>query len=453
MNRWKCQVCGFVHEGDEPPEFCPICDARQEEFELIEESLVAQPSADVSRVVIIGNGAAGIEAARAVRKQLEMAEIFLFSREPYPFYSRLFLTSYLAGQKNREELFVYPDSWYEEHQIRQFLGQEVTEIIPEERKILTQDDVCRYDRLILCLGASAFRPPLVGEEKDGVFTLRSLDDADRILEYLPGCSRVAVIGGGVLGLEIAAAFAKRGLETHVFELSRRLMPRQLDESGSAVVQRLVEERGIVVHLHADVVEIEGGPRVEGVRLRSGERIPVDLVVLSVGIWPEVSLAEEAGLQVKKGIVVNDYLQTSDPAIYAAGDAVEHRGRIYGLWLPSVEQGRIAGINAGGQSREYKGSVVSTVLKVLDLELSSLGQFQATRPGEEEVIWKSEDGRAYRKLVHADGRLLGGIFIGDNRMAVAAEMLMKRGTVLPESDLQQLKAGDWNVLDVKRRKLG
>ncbi len=442
MNRWKCTVCGYIHEGDEPPEFCPVCDARKDEFELIEEAIVERRNDEVRTVIVVGNGAAGLEAARSVRSQLPDAEIHLYSREKYPFYSRLFLTPYLAGEKSREELFVFPENWYRENRIVQHLGEEVTEIIPQEREILTSDDVWRYDRLILCNGARAFRPHLVGEEKTGVFALRNLDDADAILNFLPRCQKAVVIGGGILGLEAAGAFARRGLQVDVLELGRTLMPRQLDERGAQLMTEILARKGISIHTHADAVEILGGDRVTGVRLRDGRTVSADLILLSVGIWPEVTLAEEAGLKVNRGIVVNDYLQTSDPFIFAAGDVAEHRGKIYGLWFTSSEQGRIAGQNAAGSENIYTGSVPSAILKVIDVQLTSLGQFVARHDDEEEIVGGDGD---YRKLVVKDGLIIGAIVFGDNQLGAAIERLMKKKQLLDRNILSALRQGEWQEL--------
>ena len=455
MNRWRCTVCGYVYEGEEAPEVCPVCDARRDEFELTDEDIDIRerPEDEVCTVAIVGNGAAGIEAARAVRRSLADARIHLFSREPYPFYSRLYLTSYLAGEKKRGELFVYPPEWYETHGIIQHLGEEIIRIVPQERELLSSQDVLRYDRLILCCGARAFRPSLLGEENGGVFSLRGLDDADAILRYLENVSDVAVVGGGVLGLEAAAAFARHGKKVRVFERSRKVMSRQLDETASGLLIRELERQKIAVHLHADVVEITGNGRVTGLRLRSGERFPAQMVLLSVGIWPNVLLAEEAGLHVNRGVVVDKTLRTSDPFIFAAGDVAEFEGKIYGLWTVSAEQGRIAGQNACGQEAvHYRGSVPSTVLKVVGPELTSVGQYEARHGGESEVVWLDESSGQYRKLVLRDGRIIGGIVIGDNRLAAAIERAVKAGTEVPAEVLDGFRKGEKEgLLNLARRR--
>jgi len=441
MNRWQCSVCGYVFEGEEPPEVCPVCDARRDEFELIQENieLTDRPENEVCTVAIVGIGAAGIEAARSVRRNTAEARIHLF-------YSRLYLTSYLAGEKEREDLFVYPPEWYDEHGFIRHFGEEVTEIVPQERELFTENDVLRYDRLILCCGARAFSPSLSGEEKEGVFVLRNLDDADAILAYSRQVEEVAVIGGGVLGLEAAAALTRRGKKVRVFERADRLMRRHLDGAAARLLQDELERQGIRVHLHADVLEIEGKGHASWVRLQSGQRYPAQLVLLSLGIWPEVSLAESAGLQVNRGIVVDDFLATSDPFIYAAGDSAEHRRRVYGLWSASAEQGRIAGLNACGQnSQTYSGSVSTVLLKIVGPELASVGQFEARRPGEKEYVFSDSSEGIYRKIVLQEGRLLGGVIFGNNRLASVIARLVKLARPIPEQVVAEFERGNVTLL--------
>ena len=448
MNRWQCTVCGYIFEGEEPPEFCPVCDARRDEFELIQENieLTEQPAEDVGTVAIVGSGAAGMEAARAVRGNLPNARIHIFSREPHAFYSRFHLTSYLAGEKSREDLFVYPPQWYEEQDFLCHFGEEVKRIVPPERELFTENDVLHYDRLILASGARAFSPSLAGEEKEGVFVLRRLEDADAILAYLKQVEEVAVVGGGVLGLEAAAGLARRGKNVRVFERSGRLMRRHLDSTVSQWLKEELEGLNVEIELHADVLEIEGKGRASWIRLRSGQRFPAQLVLLSLGIWPNAELAEEAGLQVNRGVVVDDFLASSDPFIFAAGDVAEHRGRVYGLWTVSAEQGRLAGQNACGQNANpYTGSVSSVFLKVVGPELASVGQFESKRPEEKEYVFSDPREKIYRKLVLRKEKVVGGVFWGNNRLAAAVERLVKTGQGVPEQVIREFELGNMNPL--------
>ena len=446
MKTWRCTVCGYLHEGDEPPEFCPICDARKEEFELIEETPIELTTQnEIHSLVIVGNGAAGIEAARTVRRLSEEVEIHVYSAEPYPFYSRLYLTSFLAGEKRREELFVYNDEWYTANRIVQHLSEEVKEIIPEERKVLTTEDVRRYDRLILCGGAQPFQPFLAGDGKKGLFTLRNLNDAEALLAYCRSASRALIIGGGILGLEAAGALARNGLKVEVLEFSKSLMPRQLDFQGAKVLTRILAEKGIVVRTATEVAEILGDKQVTGVRLKTGELLPADLVLIAIGVRPNVSLAVNTGLQVNRGIVVDDNLCTSEPGIYAAGDVAEHRGQLYGHWYACVEQGKVAGQNAVGAEVRYEGTIPNSLLKVIGTELISLGRFIKEQPEEEEIIFNSKDGTDYKKLLLRRGEILGAIIFGNNRLGSAVERLMKRKEQISSDVLSALRNGNWEIL--------
>jgi len=456
MRTWRCTVCGYLHEGDEPPECCPICDARKDEFELIEETPVELTvQNDIRTVVIVGNGAAGIEAARAVRRLSEEIEIHVYSAESHPFYSRLYLTPFLAGDKNRDELFVYSNDWYTANRIVQHLGEEVKEIIPAEKKVLTTEDVRRYDRLILCCGANPFQPYLpVG--KKGLFTLRNLDDAEALLAFCRSASRAVVIGGGVLGLEAAGALARQGLEVKVLEYAKSLMPRQLDVHGAELLTRLLAEKGIIVQTAAEVAEILGNQQVTGVRLKTGELLSADLVLIAIGVRPDISLALNTGLQVNRGIIVDDYLSTSDANILAAGDVAEHRGQIYGHWYAGVEQGKLAGQNAAGAAVLYAGTVSTTILKVIGTDLISLGSFNQELPGDQEIVFETGNNFDYKKLVLRQNKILGAIIFGDNRLGTAIETLMKKNAELDPDVIDAIRKSNWKVLSLiahQKRKSG
>ncbi len=445
MKRWQCTVCGYIHEGDEPPEVCPICDAGPDEFELIEETPDEVQTSSVQKIVIIGNGTAGIEAARAARSMDDDAEIHIFSGEPHSFYSRLLLTTYLAGEKKEKDLFAFGPDWFESIRIVQHLGENVKKILRAEKKILTENEVYNYDRLILCTGALPFNPYMNGLRQKGVFTLRTLDDANYILNYLKQTKQAIIIGGGILGLEAAAALTRNKIKTTVLELSHTLMPRQLDAYGSELMINILAREGIEVKKGVEIVKIEGDETVTGLRNKDGEILPADLVLISIGIVPNSSLAEDAGLEVNRGVVVNDRLQTSDDYIFAAGDVAEHRSRIYGHWYASAEQGKIAGQNAAGADVVYNGTVPSSILKVTETELTSLGQFNKKHKDDVELISKSKEGNGYKKLVLRENRIIGAIIFGNNRLGSAIEMMMKKGMQLSGEIITFIQNEEWDAL--------
>jgi len=445
MKKWECTVCGYLHEGEEPPEFCPICDARKEEFELIEEERIETIKSDIQKIVIIGNGAAGMEAARAARRTSDEAEIHVFAKEAHPFYSRLFLTPYLAGEKAEKDLFVFKSDWYDSNKITQHLNEEIQKIIPQEKKIFTTKDVYNYDRLILCNGSFPFNPYQPMCDKEGIFTLRTLNDANEILNCSKSVKRAVIIGGGILGLEAAGALAKRGIKVEVLEYSKTLMPRQLDQTGADVMINILAESGIKVHTNAELVEILGKEKAIAVKLKDGREIPADLVIISIGIVPNVGIAEDADLQVNRGVVVDNYLQTSDSNIFAAGDVAEHKNRIYGLWYASAEQGKIAGQNAAGAEVTYSGTILASVLKVIGKDLTSLGQFFKKKPDESEIVSYNSKTNDYKKIVVKNKIIIGAIIFGDNRLGSSIEMIMKKKKELSANIEKSIQEENWNVL--------
>lgn len=451
MKRWQCTVCGYIHEGDEPPDVCPICDAGPDEFELIEETPDEVQTSSTQKIVIIGNGAAGIEAARAARRTADDAEIHLFSGEPHSFYSRLLLTTYLAGEKKEKDLFAFGPDWFESNHIVQHLSENVKEILPAEKKILTENEIYNYDRLILCTGASPFNPYANDLPKKGVFTLRTLDDANNILDYLKQVKQAVIIGGGILGLEAAAALVRNNIKTTVLELSQTLMPRQLDAYGSELMINILARKGIDVKTGVEIVKIEGAETVTGLRKKDGELLPADMVLISIGIMPNFTLAEDAGLEVNRGILVNDRLQTSDDNIFAAGDVAEHRSRIYGHWYASAEQGKIAGQNAAGADIVYNGTVPSSILKVTEVELTSLGQFNKKHKDDIEIVSIPKEGDGYKKLILRKDKIIGAVIFGNNQLGSAIEMMMKKGTQVSGEIITSIQNDEWDALIEYSRK--
>lgn len=444
MKKWQCSVCGYIHEGDQPPDICPVCDAGKEEFELLEEILPETSPGEIRRIFVIGNGAAGIEAARSARRVLPDADIHVFAKEPYPFYSRLFLTPYLANQKEQNQLFVYKPEWFESNRINQHLGETVQTIIPAENKIITGKNEYIYDRLILCNGAAPFNP-YSNQQKTGMFTLRTLDDANKILDHSRYTKNVVVIGGGILGMEAAGALAQKNIHVDLLELSDTLMPRQLDRSGAEIMTKILENKGITVHNNAEVAEIFGDKKADGVRLTSGVEINADLIIISIGIIPDLDLARKAGLTVNRGVVVDNFLRTSDPDIYAAGDVAEHNQRIYGLWFACVEQGKIAGQNAAGGEVVYDGTIPASVLKVIGIELTSLGRFNKKEETEEEICSPLPHDNNYKKLLLQDNYIIGAIIYGNNQLGSAIEMIMKKKKQLTSEIISAIRNNNWDSL--------
>ena len=420
VERWRCLVCGYVHVGSRPPDECPVCGASADSFEPLGEP--AEPvgaGAGPIRVVIAGAGIAGLSAAESLRATAPDAVITLISKEVELPYYRLNLTRYLAGEIGSADLPIYPESWYESRGIRLLRGVEISAIRLDEKSVELRDgDREAFDRLVLTVGAHPFVPPLPGVEQAGVSVLRTVQDAGRILATAgPGADCVC-IGGGILGLETAGALARRGASVTILEGAGWLLPRQLDQKAGETLERYVSGLGIALRKQAKTAEIVGDGRARGVRLVDGTILPADLVVVATGIRPSSHLARAAGLRVNQGIVVDDRLVTSHPEVLAAGDVAEHRGVVYGIWPASKAQGTIAGMNAAGLGAEFGGIPRSNALKVLGLELFSIGRIELEDGSFEAIDEETAD--EYFRFVFRDGYLVGAILLGDTRLTAAVK---------------------------------
>jgi nitrite reductase (NADH) large subunit len=410
VRRWRCTVCNYQHEGPEPPEDCPLCGAARERFEPAAEEAPAAAAGRAVRVVIVGGGIAGVSAAEALRKAAPEAAITLLSKETEPPYYRLNLTRYLAGEVTRAELPLHPAGWYDEQRIELRGGAEVARLDLEGRAVLLRGgERLPYEKLILTSGAHPFVPPVVGASREGVISLRTAADADRILEAARAGARCVCIGGGLLGLETAGGLARQGADVTVLESFGHLMPSQLDPRAGALLARRLAEIGVQLRASVHAKELVGDERVAGVALEEGGTVPADLVILATGVRPNSYLARQAGLNVKKGVVVDNLLRTSHPDVLAAGDAAEHLGLLYGNWYVAQYQGSIAGMNAAGLGVEFGGVPRSHTLKVLGLDTFSIGQF-VPQDGSYRAFAEEADGR-YFSLVFRDGLLVGANLVG------------------------------------------
>ncbi len=442
--QWKCEVCGYIHEGPEPPDVCPICGVGPEMFTALDNVLAPDESAapspaptgneEAARIVIVGGGVAALTAAEHARRASPATEITLVHAEPELPYNRLNLTRLLAGEVDATELSLKTQDWYQSHRVHAMSGQ-VDEIDAVDRRVTLKDGKSlAYDRLILAVGSHPFVPPIPGANRAGVLSLRTLKDAKDILLRTAGTCRCVCIGGGLLGLETAGALARRGAEVTVLESFDWLLPRQLAKPAAALLLTHVQKQNIQVRCGVAVQEICGDDGVTGVRLKSCETIPADLVVLATGVRPNSYLARQAGLEVNRGIVVDDHMRTSVESIFAAGDVAEHRGQVYGLWPTAVGQGAVAGHNAaGGSPTQFAGVSPASQLKVLDVAMFSVGEFEA-KDGSYKIAEKT-DSESYVRLVCHDGRLVGANLFGDLELVGMIQKAMENRTPLAQSELR------------------
>lgn len=377
--------------------------------------------------IIIGNGVAGTEAAKNIRQRALLSEILIFTQDHYPFYSRPRIPELLAREVIVEKIFVYTIEWYHKNKIQLYLNCTVKHIDPKKQKItLTDGSAFSYDKLLLATGSNAALPPIDGiNTSRGVFTLRTVEDVMNISRSVAGAKTFTLIGGGLLGLEAGNALRKLGFSVTVVEFFDRLLPRQLDGSGSVMLQKQMEGMGLKFILGAQSRAIQDEGSVRKLSLNDGRVIESDFILASAGIKPNTTLAGEAGISVNKGILVNDRMETNAPDIYAAGDVAEHKGRIYGIWPASQRQGVVAGINMSGGNENYSGTVPSTTLKVAGIHLTSIGDISAEDKTVEHLQLKDTDKNIYKKLFIKDGKIIGAIFLGDKKNASEIEQLMQK----------------------------
>jgi nitrite reductase (NADH) large subunit len=364
--------------------------------------------------VIAGNGVAGVTAAQAIKQADPAAKVHILGAEPYPYYRRPLLWEFIAGQTEQNALYFRPPAWYAEQGIHLHLGTRATALDPASHQLTLADgSTMPYDRLLLVTGGLPFVPPCEGTDKQGVFTLRTLEDARAIKAHAQDVSTAVVIGGGLLGLETARALRTAGLDVTVVEFFPYLLPRQLDAEGAEVLQSLLEAQGLQIVTAGVTEAVLGDGRADGIRLKDGRTVPGELVLFSTGIRSQVALAQAAELEVNRGIVVDQQLRTSARDIFAAGDAAEFDGQVYGIIPAAVEQARAAAANmVAPGSATYTGTIPATTLKVAGAELTSVGE--SVMEGEEYTHLRHADGTAgqYRKLVLREGRVVGAILLND-----------------------------------------
>ena len=367
------------------------------------------------KLVLVGNGMAGM---RTLEELLTIApdqyDITVFGAEPHGNYNRILLSPVLAGEKTVEQIMLNDLDWYAERGITLHAGKTVTQINRARRQVIAADGTfAPYDRLLLATGSDPIILPVPGNDLPGVITFRDIQDVHAMLDAArAGKKHAVVIGGGLLGLEAANGLMKQGMEITVVHLLDVLMERQLDTEAAALLRASLEERGLRFLLGAQTVAILGEERVRGVRFKDGLEIPADLVVMAVGIRPNVSLVKASGIHCERGVVVNDTMQTYDPRVYAVGECVQHRGQCYGLVAPLWEQARVCANHLAhfGISR-YQGSVTSTKLKVTGIDVFSAGEFGGG-PGCDEIVLRDQARGVYKKLVVKDNRVKGAVLYGD-----------------------------------------
>jgi ferredoxin-nitrite reductase len=411
---WRCGPCGYEHHGEEAPDICPVCGASKGEFVRADADAPARPSRSARagrRILIIGGSIAGHTAARVCRELDDECRLTLVTDEAHRFYNRLNLTRLLAGEVRTEQLFDFSEGWYADLGIEVHTESRAISIDPiAKRVVLASGLELVYDALILAHGSSANVPPFYRADLAGTFLLRTLDDVTRIQAQCTPGTRAGVIGGGVLGLEAAYGLVTHGATVSVFESLPRLMPRQLDADAAMLFTDLVRERRITPHVGVSVQAVEGRDRLAGLTLADGRRFDLDLLVVSTGIQPNVDWVGRSGVDCRRGVVVDDQMHTSADDVYAAGDVVEWRGRVVGLWANAVAQATVAASNAVGRPSTFTGFLPVTILKCLGIPLCSMGEIADDGDGITSDIERDPTARTYRRVVCRDGQPIGGVLV-------------------------------------------
>ncbi|MDQ6964062.1 MAG: nitrite reductase large subunit NirB, partial [Mariprofundales bacterium] len=367
------------------------------------------------KLVMIGNGMAGMRAIEGILDtNPDMFDITIFGAEKQPNYNRIMLSSVLAGDTTLEEIILNDSQWYADHDITLHMGRRIKEIQRGYNKVIADDGLeVVYDNLIVATGSNPSVLPIPGHDMAGVMTFRDIDDCNAMIEAAESYKKAAVIGGGLLGLEAAKGLLQLGMDVTVIHDQATLMNMQLDSVAGEMLRADLERQGIGFRLSTLTTEVIGDDRVRGLRFKDGSTLDCELLIMAVGIRPNIALAKECGLYCNRGLVVNDYMQTiTDPSIYSVGECTEHRGVTYGLVAPLFEQAKtLAQMITGQGLYAYEGSVVSTKLKISGVDIFSAGDFMGG-PGADVIELMDRVGGIYKKLVLEDDRIKGVVMFGD-----------------------------------------
>lgn len=421
----KCLVCGEIFP--EGMDTCPVCGVGAENFVPVEVSESNYQKDTEEKFVVIGNGAAGLNAAKEIRNRNKTCSITMITNEPYISYNRPMLTKTLLADVSEKQLVVEKEDWYKENNINVMLNEEVKSLNSAKKEItLASGGVLQYDKCIYALGAECFVPPIKGADKPEVITIRRIEDVQKVRKLVKTAKNAVVIGGGVLGLEAAWEIRKANCHVSVIEMMPSLMSRQLDSEASDMILKAAEKHGIIMKLGATVESIEGEGSVTGIKLGSGEVLAADIVIVSSGVRANVAIAKDAGIDINKAIVVNEKMETSVKDVYACGDCAEFNNINYALWSEAVEMGKVAGANAAGEETTYETILAPLAFHGMDTNLYAIGD-NGKNPNRKykTVVFRDELKNTFEKYYFINKRLVGVTLIGDtSKMAKVTEALQK-----------------------------
>lgn len=394
----------------------------------------------MKRVIIIGGGIAGLTAAETIRKFNDSVDVSIITDEDYYPYSRIKLSKYINSEIDFNDLYIHKESWYNDKNINVYLSKKVERIdLISKQAVMNDGKVLNYDKLIITSGSSNFIPPIPNIGINGVFSVRNIDDIKNIQRYIKEnkVKSIGIIGGGLLGIEAAWGLKSSGdFNISIIETAPRLLPRQLDEEGSLILEKLINDNGITVYKGAGIKEITGETTVTGIALNGGTIIDSDMVIVSTGVRSNLLLAKDTGIAVNRGIIVDKYMKTSNEDIFAAGDCAEYNGMVYGIWPVAMEQGKIAGSNVKGINEEYKEIVPSNMLQVMGINVFSTGDIS-----ESNTSVKYDIG-LYTKLFIKDNSICGAILMGDTKKGFAIKKAIEE-----KRDISREISQDINLLSI------
>jgi len=383
-----------------------------------------------TKYLIVGNSAGGIGAAEAIRQVDKAGALTIVSEEPYPAYSRPLISKYLARERTLEEILLRPPDFYDQNNVLFLPGKRVTQVEPSHQSVQLDNGECiNWEKLLLAVGGKPIFPKMKGSAKRGVFVFTKLDDAKTVARFLDNARKAVVIGGGLIGISVTEALVKRRVDVTIVEMKERILNTVLDQQASLMAEEVLKQAGVEIITGHTVVEISGRETVEGVTLDNGVTAPCDLVLVAIGVSPRLELALEAKLELNRGIVVDRYMATNHPNIYACGDVAEAYDFVYGenrltpIWPNAYIGGRIAGFNMAGVTTEYPGGTAMNSVNYFGFDITAAGTPTIPDNNGCEVMSRQE-GRTYQKVILKDNLIIGMILVGNIEKSGVIFSLMK-----------------------------
>ncbi|WP_066071433.1 nitrite reductase large subunit NirB [Neobacillus soli] len=403
----------------------------------------------MKKLVMIGNGMAGVRTIEEILKvSPEPFEMTIFGQEPYPNYNRIKLSNILQGETNFDDIIINPLDWYQENQIQLFTGEAVVKIDVDAKRVISdQGREVDYDELIIATGSNSFILPIPGADKIGVTGFRDIKDCEMMIKSAEHHKKAVVIGGGLLGLEAARGLLNLGMKVDVVHLMPNLMERQLDPIASSLLKAELESQGMNFFMEKETVEILGDNRVRGLRFKDGSEVEADLVVMAIGIKSNIEVAKGSGIYVNRGIVVNDFMETSVPHVYAVGECAEHREIVYGLVAPLYEQGKVlANRICGTVAEPYHGSVAGTQLKVAGVDLFSAGEIFEDGSTKAIMVYNEYDG-IYKRVLTRNNLIVGIVLYGDTKDSTKLYRMLTKKEDISGKAIFQTDCGTGDSSDI------